>query len=298
MVLNRLCNLLVLGWVSALVFGCATPQEFTNLKNDVNQLKKTYYALDKDVAVLKKDVDVASAKGEEVVSQESFNALRDTQEQLGGEMQSLARDVQLLQGRLDEGKFFGEKTMKDASLEFDIIRSRLNKMEQEIAALRKKVEDLEAGKPAEGETAQASPGMEPEAGGKTAGGPAGDDPKNLYASSYESLKNEQYADAKAGFSEFMKKYPTHELADNAQFWLGETYYKEKDYENAILTYEKLLKDFPKSPKVPAAMLKQARSFEAIGDEKTAKVIYQLLIQKYPGSPEAKSAVGKVPQSKQ
>lgn len=81
--------------------------------------------------------------------------------------------------------------------------------------------------------------------------------------------------------------------DNAQFWIAETYYNEKDFEGAILAYETLLKKYPNSEKVPGALLKQGFSFIEIGDRKTGKTILEKLRERYPDSKEAGLAKKKI-----
>lgn len=264
-----------------LVTGCVTTGDYIMLKNEVNQLKKNYYVLDKNLTMLKKDVDLVIGGSMKGVGKETFNAIRDSQEQLSNQVLSFSRDLQVLQGRFDENRFTLEKTLKDNTLEFDILRTRLSKMEEDVTILKQQLADLEK----KGVASISRRDEEPKAMEEEK---ESVDPKDLYAGSYEAFKDGDYRKAREGFSKFLDLFPKNDLADNAHFWIGETYYREKDYENAILAYEKLMKDFPKSPKLPAAMLKQAKSFEGIGDNKTAQVIYQLLIEKYPDSSEAKS----------
>lgn len=263
-----------------LINGCATTGDYIMLKNEVNQLKKNYYVLDKNLTVLKKDMDLVVGGAVKGVGKETFNAIRDSQEQLSSQVLAFSRDLQVLQGRFDESKFTIDRTLKDNALEFEILRTRLSKMEEEIAVLKKQLGDLpKKGAAGTEKKNDEVKGEEQEEAGN---------PKDLYADSYDSLKDGKYRKSLEGFTMFLEKYPDHDLADNAHFWMGEAYFRQKDYENAILAYEKLMKDFPKSPKIPAAMLKQAKSFEGIGDKKTAQVIYQLLKEKYPDSSEAKA----------
>ena len=55
--------------------------------------------------------------------------------------------------------------------------------------------------------------------------------------------------------EFLARYPDHELADNAQYWLGEAYYVTRDYDNAIGAFETVGRRWPDSPKAADALLK-------------------------------------------
>ena len=112
------------------------------------------------------------------------------------------------------------------------------------------------------------------------------DKKAHYDAAYALFINGKYSEAREKFELFLKTYPQNELSDNAQFWIGETYYREKDFESAILSYETLLKKFPKSQKAPSALLKQGLSFVEIGDPKTAKVILDQVVERFPDTNEA------------
>ncbi|MFQ5486070.1 MAG: tetratricopeptide repeat protein, partial [Desulfobacterales bacterium] len=85
--------------------------------------------------------------------------------------------------------------------------------------------------------------------------------------------------------------------DNAQFWIGDTYYREKWFEKAILEYQKVIENYPKGNKVPASLLKQGFAFFNIGDKANARLILKELIKKYPQSNETKIAIKKLKEFK-
>ena len=88
------------------------------------------------------------------------------------------------------------------------------------------------------------------------------------------------------FNQLIKDYPKSKNADNAQFWIGESYYRDKWYEKAILEYQNVIEKFPHGNKVPAAMLKQGMALEQIGEKASARLILEELVKKYPKSSEA------------
>ena len=85
---------------------------------------------------------------------------------------------------------------------------------------------------------------------------------------------------------FIKKSPSSSLADNAQYWIGECYYGQRDYNKAILELNEVLLKYPKGDKVPSALLTLARSFADSGDKIDARLILQKLISDHPKSDEA------------
>ena len=57
-------------------------------------------------------------------------------------------------------------------------------------------------------------------------------PSGLYEESHSKLLRRQFESAEVGFRQFLKKYPKHKLAGNAQYWLGETYYARQRWTSA------------------------------------------------------------------
>ncbi len=102
----------------------------------------------------------------------------------------------------------------------------------------------------------------------------------------EKLGKNNYAEARESFGLLLKNYPKSDLADDAQFFIAESYFNEKWYEKAILEYQVVISKYAKSNKRSAALYKQARSFEIIGDLASAKARYKDLVNAYPASFEA------------
>lgn len=100
-------------------------------------------------------------------------------------------------------------------------------------------------------------------------------------------------EARQRFEDLLKKHPQSKHADNAQFWIGETYYREKWFEKAILEYQKVIEQFPTGNKVPASRLKQGLAFSNLGDKTNARLILRELIKQHPQSNEAKIAEKKL-----
>jgi tol-pal system protein YbgF len=99
--------------------------------------------------------------------------------------------------------------------------------------------------------------------------------------------------ARIQFENFINKYPKSKKADNARYWIADSYYAEKWYEKAILEYQKVLENYPDSNKTAAARLKQGYSFAELGETANARLILKELIKRYPDSNEAKYAQKKL-----
>jgi tol-pal system protein YbgF len=114
-----------------------------------------------------------------------------------------------------------------------------------------------------------------------------------YERAFELFRAKQFQAAMAEFTSFLETYPRSDLADNAQFWIGECYYSEKKYREAITAYEKTVKEYPKSDKVSSAMLKQGMAFWELGDKTAAEILLKKVVKGYPNSNQAKIAQSKL-----
>jgi tol-pal system protein YbgF len=112
---------------------------------------------------------------------------------------------------------------------------------------------------------------------------------SLYKDAYEAFQKGDLDDARRKFEAFLKQYPNTELSDNAQFWIGETFYQKRDYEKAILEYEKVVVKYPEGEKVSSALYKQAIAFLELGDKTNARNLLKRVIERYPQSEQAEMA---------
>ena len=105
-----------------------------------------------------------------------------------------------------------------------------------------------------------------------------------------------YEPAIKGFQRLVKEDHTHDLADNAQYWLAECFYSQKDYKRAIIEFEKVF-TFINTNKNDDAQYKIALSYQSIGNVPKARSEFQRLIEYFPGSEfyqQAKAALKTLP----
>ena len=119
------------------------------------------------------------------------------------------------------------------------------------------------------------------------------DPKRLYDAAYDDMTKKNYILAIAQFSQYIATYPHTELSDNAQYWLGECYYAQKNYPKAREVFQKLPANYPDSEKIPATLLKIGYTFAEENDRTGAIRQLRALIEKYPKTEEAQKATKKI-----
>jgi len=99
----------------------------------------------------------------------------------------------------------------------------------------------------------------------------------------------RHAESRAAFERVFEAYPTGELADNALFWIGETYFAAGDYSNAMRYYARVTKEYADQNKAPDAMFKMGLAYVKTGDLSMARRTFEECIAKYPYSTPAASA---------
>jgi tol-pal system protein YbgF len=97
------------------------------------------------------------------------------------------------------------------------------------------------------------------------------------------------ADSRRAFQAVFDADPTGDLADNALFWIGETYFGAGDYTNAMRYYARVTAEFGDQNKAPDALFKTGLSQARTGDLSLARKSFQEVVARYPYSTPAASA---------
>ena len=102
-----------------------------------------------------------------------------------------------------------------------------------------------------------------------------------YRAAVELVKTGSKDDAVSALRAFLEKYPRHEYADNAQYWLGEAFYAHKDYQHALVEFRATIETYPRGNKVPDALLKVGYCYQALGQTEKAKAVLEQVVNLYP-----------------
>ncbi|MBI9076825.1 MAG: tol-pal system protein YbgF [Desulfatibacillum sp.] len=108
-------------------------------------------------------------------------------------------------------------------------------------------------------------------------------PEDQYAAAYRLYQNRDREKAISAFESFLRDYPGHDLADNAQYWIGEAYYDGKMYPEAIQAFKSVVKNYPEKDKAPAALLKIGYSYLAVENLEQASQYLRQVVTDYPFS---------------
>lgn len=219
---------------------------------------------------------------------------RQVRDQLAGmsaEMERLNEEIALIRGMLEETDYriktkLGTAPDNKGSVRVEKLEKTLERLSERLARIERYLNLEVVAKPPK----TSPPTQQPT---QPAAPAAASTDMALYNAAKKSLEDGDVESAREGFQKLVSRYPKSSIADNAQFWLGEIFYREKWYEKAILEYQKVIEKYPKGNKVQAALLKQGLSFYNLGDKTNARLILKELVKKYPQSTEAQIAQKKL-----
>lgn len=112
----------------------------------------------------------------------------------------------------------------------------------------------------------------------------GGDAQSIYQRGYGALLQKDYPGAESAFRQLVAAHPSHPLAGDAQYWLGETYYVRGQYKNAADAFLDGYTKFKTGQKAPDALLKLGMSLAELGQKEAACSTFGELKTKFPQAP--------------
>ena len=241
-------------------------REITDVQREVQKLQSD--SLDKS------DLQTMESRMQELSSQ-SMRSNAD----LAAEVRRLQEKIEALHASLE----LTTRQLQTISQELAASRARLS-----TGAMLPPVTAAAAGGAAAGAAAGGSEGNTVGAtGGAAAGTATGTStPEELYRSAYEDYMRGNYDLASQGFRDYMVRWPSTELTDNALYWIGECYDAQEDPAKALEVFTQVLEDYPTSDKAAASQLKKGLLYLKMDDQAQGVVHLQYVVYEYPGTREA------------
>jgi tol-pal system protein YbgF len=259
--------------------GCVAQQDLHALDSRISRLERKNLKLAQANTQFESRLDSDMTKRERQV--------RDQLAGMSAEMDRLNEEIRLIRGMLEETDYKLKSRLGSTDDQSQVGAEKLEKTLDRLAERLTRIERYLNLEMAEKKPATTSKSSEQQAPVKLS------TDMELYKAAKQSLEDGDVEIALERFKKLVSRYPNSSVADNAQFWIGEIFYREKWYDKAIIEYDEVIKKYPKGNKVQAALLKQGLSFSNKGDKTHARLILQELIKKYPQSTEAKIAQKKL-----
>ncbi len=292
----------------------AVARELIEMQRDVSTLlqgqKDLASQMTQDHTVMKTLVEQSSDNVGKLNSTMSSlqKSVQDVQANSGARLDTMSTQVQGLSDNLEE------------------IKSRLGKLNQQLVDLQSSVQSVDAKISGGGTAAPPTAAVPPNSGSATYNGgnsgngfpttpsysssgsvsPGAVNPNNvlpppssapsadtLYSNGLRDITSGKYDLARSEFQDYLRFYGTTDLASNAQFYLGEIAYSQKNYDLAVSEYDKVLTGYPRSFKTAPARLKKALANIELGQKATGVRELREIVKRYPSTEEDRRARAKL-----
>ena len=256
--MRALLLLTAAGLVASVLAGCAsTPSE------------------DDPVQIKLKDLDTRLARIEKVTSNQSLLEISNQLEALRADVRAMHNDVDVLSNSLEASR----KQSRDLYADLDL---RVKNLEARGGGAA----TAAAGAGAAGAARNAA-APSPSSGADQPSANPDDAPR--YQAAFNLLKDGKYDKAIDAFQKFLSDFPASSLADNAQYWLGEAYYVNRNYPDAESAFQRVVEKYPQSRKLPDALLKIGYCRYELKEWDSAKTVLTQVVTQFADSPAGRLA---------
>jgi tol-pal system protein YbgF len=254
---------------------CAQPQQIELLEREQRRIRSDHANIHNEVESMRSSLADTRANMQQL--QREFSSLKErieeTRYQVGRQIGQSSRD--------------GDQRVKDLEARvakltesFKVQEGQLKAREEELRELQKHTRQPQMAGGASAESTEVSAAEN-------------ESVRSDYEIAWRALEKKDYRVAISRFKEFLQKHPKSKLANNAQYWIGESHYALREFDQAILEFDAVRSRYPQADKVPAALLKQGFAFAELGEKVNARLILQEVVEKYAQSPEAAQAKQKL-----
>jgi tol-pal system protein YbgF len=253
-------------------------------------------------------VGAANREHEQILA--DIRMLQEQNQRLQLALVTLAEALKTVSAKIDDSNAATRKGFADQKLFTDavggdlrVLREKLDETNVRLTSLSQDVDGLREIIPqAVPSTAAPQTPSDPNApqtpGGATSPGTAvpapaavipsgtGTTPKRLYDTAYADYTAGQWSLAVQGFETYLKSYPKSDLADDAQYYVGEAYSGDAKFREAVAAYERVIRDYPQSDILPEAWYKVGNTYERLAQPDKARAAYEFAVKTFPETNDA------------
>lgn len=250
--------------------GCVSGSDIASLESQLNEIQRQVLQAQRQ-APSKEEVSSLEAS----VGRQMEQLLR-SEADMQVRLQELSAQIEQLEAKLEDTNY------------------RLGQLSQTIAATNQELKSYRNAPPvyypppgsggADGEE-----GDEGNAPAPTASRPPTTDPGALYQTAYNDYLRGNYDISVRQFEDYLRTFPETELADNAVYWIGECYYRQRRFRQAIEQFDEVINRYSRSDKLPSAVLKKGYAHLELGERSQGVVQLRYVVREYPNSDEANLA---------
>jgi tol-pal system protein YbgF len=252
-------------FVSSVLLAVTFAPPAWGVAKEIIQLQAQVQALQEQMTQMRQSFDERMGVMQHLVEQSTDNVNR------------MNTAVANLEKRLSEQNTDTAAKVEDVSGQVQALHDTLDELKARLGKISQQLDAMSAAKENLGATAGAPPP------------PQAPPPDVLYNNALRDFTAARYPLAGQEFMDYLKYYPSTDKAGNAQFYLGDIYYRQGNYGQAVQEYDKVLEQYPGNNKSAAAQLKKGYALVELGQKDAAVKELQSLVARYPRSPEATQA---------
>jgi tol-pal system protein YbgF len=241
-------------------------------------------ARDDPVELKLTDLEARMIRIEKIVNNQSLIELANQLDQLRSETTALRGDIEQLRHDTDGAA----SRQKELYVDVD---KRLQSLEQaERGAAFAPPPQTPSSPPASSAPPPRSAPATAAVGGAVAAAPKpGVSDKQAYQTAFDLLQARKYDEAAKAFTQFLSGYASSPLADNAQYWLAQSHYVQRQFNVALPEFQKVIDKYPQSSKLPDALLKVGYCQSELGNKSAARTALQQVMRQFPDTTAARLA---------
>ncbi len=218
-------------------------------------------------------VQMEEMKTELTLLQRQVQTMQDTFNKTNGELNTLIIQISDNISAIRRAQSAISTNTTDTATQVSSVRERITasdqrmeRLSEQFAQLKKLIEDI----PKMPTFAQITPG----------------NAEQLFAAAYSDYSRGNYELALSEFRQYVETYPGSELADNAQYWIGEIHLAQGKAPEAAAEFEKVKSVNPAGDKVSLALYKRGLILLESGNKEAAVAQLLDVLNDYSGSSEA------------
>lgn len=212
-------------------------------------------------------VQLEELKTEFILLQRSMQAMQETFNKTNGEARTLIEQmgdniaaIRRAQSSVSTNATETATQISGMGERVTATNSRMERLSEQFAQLKKLIEDI----PKMPTFTQLTPG----------------NAEQLFAAAYSDYSRGNFDLALSEFKQYVETYPSSELADNAQYWIGEILYAQKKLPEAVAEFEKVATINAKGDKSSVALYKRGLVLLEIGKKEEAVAQFVVLFKDY------------------
>jgi tol-pal system protein YbgF len=241
----------------------------------------------------------AAANKEHQQMMADIRILQQQNQMLQAQLAALTDVLKTVAGRLDEQSASGRKGFADQKTLVDtlagdlrVVREKVDETNVRLTSLSQEVDAIrtaQASAPASAAPAGLAAGTDapgvqpPPQAPPPAQGAFGASPTRAF----ETARGDYYAAnwtlAIQGFESYIKTFPKSDMADDAQYYIGECYYGAGKYREAVAAYERVIANYAGSNTLPDTYYKRGLALNLLGMATQARESFDYAVKTYPDS---------------